>query len=77
MEKEAQADAFAIEWTFSEEQEAEVVQDAFLDVQTILNYAKKFNTHPAMIIGRLQKKEMIPYSVGREFIVKIDLGAAE
>ena len=77
LEKEAQADAFAIEWTFSEEQEEEVVQNGFADVQTILSYAEKFNTHPAMIIGRLQKKQMIPYSAGQELIVKIDLGAAE
>ena len=41
----------------------------------IVNYAKEFNTHPAMIIGRLQYLELIPYSVGREFILRIALGS--
>ncbi len=76
LEKEAEADAFAIEWTFSEKQEKEVVHEDVLDREKILAYAKKFNTHPAMIIGRLQKREVMHYSDGRDLIVKIDLSEA-
>lgn len=75
--KEAEADAFAIEWTFSEKQEKEVMQEEVLDKEKILAYAQKFNTHPAMIIGRLQKREVIHYSDGHDLIVKIDLSEAE
>ncbi len=70
--KEEQADNFAIEWTFSEEEEAEILQSFLLSVDQIRKYATKFNTHPAMIIGRLQKKNILPYSVGRECFVKLD-----
>lgn len=75
-EKETEADAFAVEWTFSEKQEAEVMKKAQLTTRDIVAYARKFQTHPAMIIGRLQKKEIIHYSVGRDFIVKINLEEA-
>jgi HTH-type transcriptional regulator / antitoxin HigA len=73
LEKEAEADAFAIEWTLSEEQEAIIMQEQALDREKILAYAQAFNTHPALIIGRLQKKGIIPYSDGRDLIVAIDL----
>jgi len=75
-EKEAAADAFAIAWTFSEKQETEVMKKNRLTTDDIVVYAEKFQTHPAMIIGRLQKKEVIHYSVGRAFIVKIKLDEA-
>jgi HTH-type transcriptional regulator / antitoxin HigA len=76
-EKEAEADAFAVKWTFSEKQEAEVVQAEHLDGEKVLAFAERFNTHPAIIIGRMQKKGIIPYSQGQEFIVRIDLSEFE
>lgn len=72
-EKEREADAFAVKWTFSEAEEAEVLDAAPLDEDDIRSFAKKFGTHPAMIIGRLQHKGLIHYSVGREFIEPVDL----
>ena len=74
--KEAEANKFAEEWTFSDKEEKEVIKalDAgSLTLQDIIDFAKKFGTHPAMIIGRLQKKSIIPYSVGREFFLPIEL----
>lgn len=71
--KEAEADQFAVKWTFSEEQEAELLHLFQITEQDIIEFAKRYNTHPAMIIGRLQKKGLIHYSMGREFIVPIDL----
>ncbi len=73
--KEKEADAFAIKWTFSEAEEEEVVGMDDLDEDDVRRFAKKFNTHPAMIIGRLQHKKLIPYSVGRSFIEPVDLSA--
>lgn len=71
--KEAEADQFAVKWTFSEEQEEELLQQFQISEDDIIECAKKCNTHPAMIIGRLHKKGLIHYSVGRKFIVPLDL----
>jgi len=38
-----------------------------------MNFAREFGTHPAMIIGRLQHKKLLPYYKGREFIEAIEL----
>jgi len=72
-QKEKEADDFAIKWTFSEEQEQEVLSNNMLTVEDVLSYAQKFETHPAIIIGRLQKKQLIPYTVGRDFFEKLNL----
>jgi addiction module HigA family antidote len=72
-EKEEQAHQFAVNYTFTNEQEQEVLQSVTLTEHDIIAYAKKFNTHPAMLIGRLQHNGYIPYNVGRQFIEPIDL----
>lgn len=72
MQKEQEADDFAIDWTFSNQQEKEVLSTSDLTIKDIQVFAQKFNTHPAMIIGRFHKKELLPYSKGREFFVKLD-----
>ncbi len=71
--KEQQAHDFAEDWTFSKEQEHEVIDAAPLNETDIISFAKKFNTHPAMIIGRLHHKKLVHFSVGRKFIEPIDL----
>ena len=70
-QKEAEADAFACMWTLPEEQELEILESAPLSEEDIRGFAKKFNTHPAIIIGRLQHKKLIPYSLGREYFEQI------
>lgn len=72
-QKEQEAHDFAEEWTFSKEQEKEVINATPLNENDIINFANRFNTHPAMIIGRLQHKQLIHFSVGREFIEPVDL----
>ena len=72
-EKENEAHQFATANTFTVGQEKEILENPQLTEQNIIRYAKKFNTHPAMIIGRLQYKKLIPYSVGRQFMEPIDL----
>lgn len=73
LDKEHEADEFAVKWTFSEEQEAELLENVHITENDIVEYAQKFNTHPAMIIGRLQKTGRIHYAVGHKFIVPIHL----
>lgn len=73
--KEEEAHQFAISQTFTNDQEKEILQNKVLTEQQIIDYAKKFNTHPAMIIGRLQYDKYIPYSVGRQFMEPIDLSS--
>lgn len=65
--KEREADAFAVKWTLTEDEEAKILAATLLSKGAIGDFAKKFTTHPAIIIGRLQHKKRIPYSLGREY----------
>jgi hypothetical protein len=67
-DKEKEADNFAVKWTLSEEEEREITQYSGITENDVVRFAEKFNTHPAVIIGRLQHKGMISYSTGRNFI---------
>jgi len=71
--KEREADEFAIKWTLTKEQELEIMANGHISSSDIKEFAKKFRTHPAIIIGRLQHDKYIAYSVGREFIEKVEL----
>lgn len=71
-QKEKEADTFAVEWTFSKEQEEEVLNSTPITLEKIQEFATKFNTHPAMIIGRFHKKELLHYAIGRDFFVKLN-----
>jgi Zn-dependent peptidase ImmA (M78 family) len=55
-EKEAEADRFAVEHTFTEAEEQQVIEALPLLPVDIEKFAKKFNTHPAIIVGRLARK---------------------
>jgi len=65
--KEKEADAFAIKCTLTHDEEAEILAALPLREEGIRDFAKHFNTHPTIIIGRLQHKKLIPYSLGREY----------
>jgi addiction module HigA family antidote len=71
--EEQEADDFAIKWTFSKEQEEEVLRHRPLQEKEIVAFAKKFNTHPAMIIGRFHHKKLLPFNVGNNLIEKIEI----
>ncbi len=66
LRKENEADAFAIKWTLTKGEAAAITEAAPLSKENIRAFAKRFNTHPAIIIGRLQHKKLIPYSFRRE-----------
>jgi hypothetical protein len=72
LEKEKEADSFSIKWTFSEEEEAAIVEALPLKNQDINHFAKKFKTHPAIIIGRLQRKKLISNSIGKEYFEQVN-----
>ncbi len=71
--KEKEADQFAIKWTFSNEEEKELLKHTPLNEQKVAAFAKKIGTHPAIILGRFHFEKLIPYSIGREFYVKLNL----
>ncbi len=71
--KEKEADEFAVKWTFSKEEEEEVLKKPVITEEDVEFFAKKFNTHPACIIGRFHHKKLIEHYIGRRFIEKIDL----
>ncbi|MBT3210195.1 MAG: ImmA/IrrE family metallo-endopeptidase, partial [Bacteroidetes bacterium] len=72
-EKEQEANDFAEACTLTKEQENEVFNALPINESDIIIFAEKFKTHPAIIIGRLQHKQLIPYNTGHEFIEPIDL----
>lgn len=71
-QKEKEADDFAIKWTLAEEEYNELLQYPVISEEVIIAIAKKFNTHPAIIIGRLQHEKLIHYAVGRHFIKPVE-----
>ena len=78
--KEKEADAFAVKWVFPEAQEQELLEQARhkpLNEASLVAAAQHYGTHPAIILGRLQHKKLVRYSVGREFFapVQLDEGA--
>lgn len=71
LEKEQEADLFAVKWTLTDDEEAEILAAAPLSEEDIRDFAKQYTTHPAIIIGRLQHKKLIPYSLGREYFEQV------
>lgn len=80
-QKEAEADSFAMKYTFPEKDEKELLENiktADDQIEYINSYASSINTHPALIIGRLAKRNIIHVSKGWKygFYKKIDLAAS-
>lgn len=72
-QKEEEADQFAIKWTLSQEVEKEIIGRMPLTEKKIIELSKIFETHPAIIIGRLQHKGIIPYSMFRNVFTPVNL----
>ncbi len=70
-EYELEADEFAANWLLSKEQELEILSNTQLYEKDIITYAKKFETHPACIIGRLQHLRKIDFGIGNDFFEPI------
>lgn len=72
-EKEQQAHQFAEEWIFPKKQEQELIATNNFTEENIYNFASKYGTHPAIIVGRLQHLKYIPFTSCRNFFVPIEL----
>ena len=72
-EKEEEADLFASKVLLSQAEENEIIRNGDFSSAKIRSYAKKFNVHPGIIVGRLQHKKLLSYSAGSEFFEKIEL----
>ncbi|MBK8701329.1 MAG: ImmA/IrrE family metallo-endopeptidase [Saprospiraceae bacterium] len=75
--KEDEANEFAVRYTFSKSQEKEVLENIPLSKKSIFVFAEKFNTHPAMIIGRLAREHRELYAMGHSLNIfqQVDLSA--
>ena len=62
--KEIEANEFAINWTLTLQEELKIINSLPLSVSKISEYAKQFDTHEAIIIGRLAKNKHIHDSFG-------------
>lgn len=71
-QKEKEADNFAIKWTLSKEEQEEILQRFRITEEEVIEFAEKFNTHPAIIIGRLQHEGFISYALGRHFLEPVE-----
>lgn len=71
-EYEKEADSFASQWLLSDAQEQEILNNNQLSDDIICDFANKFSTHPAVIIGRLHHKGIISYKHGRNFFESLD-----
>jgi addiction module HigA family antidote len=71
-QKEKEADNFAIKWTLSKEEQEEILQRYRITEEDVIEFAKKFKTHPAIIIGRLQHEGLISYALGRHFFEPVE-----
>ena len=66
--KEREADAFAIRHTLSLRDEETIIDAMPLRPKDIQDFARKFDTHPAIIVGRLQHRGLMPRSSGHAFM---------
>jgi HTH-type transcriptional regulator / antitoxin HigA len=70
--KEVEADEFAKKWLLTDEQVEEIKKDLPITEAKILKYSNKFLTHPAIIVGRLERESNI-YGRFRHLKIKLDL----
>lgn len=73
LEFEEEANVFSAQILLSEDEENEILNSAPLDDNDIVNFADKFGTNPAVIIGRLQHKKLIPFGLGNNHFTPIIL----
>jgi len=71
-QKEKEADDFAGKWTFPDEGFNEISQYFKISETDIMEFAEKYNTHPALIIGRLQHENVIRHTIGRHFFEPVN-----
>lgn len=71
---EKEADDFSADFLLNKDEVREIISNHTLTEADIIRYAKKFNTHPAIIIGRLQHLKLVPFGLGNNLFNSISLG---
>jgi hypothetical protein len=62
IEKELKADKFARDFFINEEDYNEFINREDFSRNTITRFSKDLGIHPSILLGRLQKDEIVPYS---------------
>lgn len=72
-EAEAEANAYSRDWLVPAEAYQSFVENSFLgfDDNDILRFSTEIRRHPGIVIGRLQRDNLLPYSKGRHYLEKI------
>lgn len=73
MEKEKEANEFAGKQLLSKESEKAIISKLPVNEKELLELAKLYNTHPSIIVGRLQHLKLLPYSFGRKFFLPVNI----
>ena len=69
--KEDEADAFATSWILSDADESAIIEMADFSHASIAACAEKYNTNPAIIVGRLQQKKLVSDAFASKYIQAI------
>lgn len=73
-QKEIDADQFAIKQTFSHEDLKDFVDNYKITEACIVAFAKEIHTHPAVIVGRLQREKLIKHNMGVKLLEQVEFG---
>ena len=71
--KEAEANKFASELLLSSSDERDFLHNAVFTEETITRSAKKYGTHPAILVGRLKHIGVMKYWQGQTFNKHVDI----
>ena len=63
LEKEKQADEFSSGILLTEKETNAILKEKIFSPTKLKQYAEKFKTHPAIIIGRLQHLQVLPFAM--------------
>jgi plasmid maintenance system antidote protein VapI len=72
---ENEADTFSANLLLTKEQENEITSNQSLTETDVVRYAQQFQTHPAIIIGRLQHLKLVPFGLGNNLFHPINFCA--
>ncbi len=75
--KEKEADRFASEILLSSADEHDFLQNNSFTESVIKEAAKKYNTHPAILVGRLKHIGVMKYWQGQSFNIHVDICQAD
>ena len=62
LEKEKQADEFSSDVLLTEKETNIIIEGNDFGTTALKRYAAQFNTHPAIIVGRLQHMKVLPFA---------------